>query len=206
MLHQKFKNIYYSFLYPISLISLPFLKIHYKIFKSNITKIHVGCGENYLKGFINIDGIILFKNDYLIDIRVGLPFPDNSMDFIYSCHMLEHVYIDEAINILKEWYRVLKPSGYVRLTLPDFQYVLKINAKEIQTYFPRSFSSSSGQAINFLFCDGQHKYAYSIELIEELALSIGFSKVILAEDKDSNILIENLNEPPGSFSVNLFKS
>lgn len=42
---------------------------------------------------------------------------DNSFDFVYSGHCLEHV-VDPRIA-LKHWLRVLKPSGYMVITIPD---------------------------------------------------------------------------------------
>lgn len=204
MINQKIKDIYYMLLYPASFLLRFLYVMHYKIFRSEFTKVHVGCGRNYLPGFINIDGNFQRKVDYLMDARTGLPFPDETMDFVYSCHMLEHVHITDAINILKDWYRVRKPSGYIRLTLPDFEYAIQIASKKYQSEFPRTFNSPNGQAINFLFCDGQHKYAYSADVIEELALKIGFSKVKAAKEVDPHIR-DTLKEPAGSFSVNLYK-
>lgn len=167
----------------------------------------VGCEKNYINGFVNIDGNISRKVDYLLDVRVGLPFPDDAINIIYSCHMLEHVHIDEAINILNEWYRVLSPTGYIRLTLPGFNFIGEILAGREKYGFPRSFQSHSGQAVNFLFCDGQHKYAYTKEMIDEIAEAIGFDYVEDAViDCDKNIAVGSLYEPPGSFSVNIYKS
>jgi predicted SAM-dependent methyltransferase len=157
-----------------------------------------------LDSFINIDANPQRKVDYLLDARVGLPFPDNSIELIYSCHMLEHVHVTEAIEMLKEWRRVLTPSGYARLTLPDFEYIFEI-LKGQEVGFPRRFISRQGQAINFLFCDGQHKYAYCRELIEELALSVGFSRVEPVGQEDQNVPRLKEIEPGGSFSVNLHK-
>lgn len=205
LIKQNYKNIYFSILYTFSFFLNTIYKIHYRVFRRKVTKIHIGCGGNYLPGFINIDGNFQHKLDYLLDIRVGLPFPNESIDFIYSCHMLEHVYIHEAINILKIWYKVLKPGGYVRLTLPDFNYSIKIlQDKAAQSKFPRAFNSPSGQAINFLFCNGQHKYAFSYDMFIELSSQVGFSKIALADENDINIPTQ-LNEPNGSFSVNLYK-
>lgn len=204
IIHQKIKDAYYLLFCPMSFVLRPLYKVHYVIFRRNLTMVHIGCGRNYLPGFINIDGNFQRKVDYLLDVRVGLPFPTGRIDFIYSCHMLEHVHITDAINILKDWHRVLKPSGYIRLTLPDFKYAIQVASKVHQAKFPRVFNSPNGQAINFLFCDGQHKYAYSADVIEELALKIGFSKVETAGAIDPHIEAE-LKEPAGSFSVNLYK-
>ena len=168
-------------------------------------KAQIGCGQHYLDGFVNIDANFQRKTDYLLDVRAGLPFPDSSMEFIYSCHLLEHLHLTEAIRLLKECHRVLNPKGYMRLTLPDFEFVLRILSGDEESHFPRSFRSRHGQAINFLFCEGQHKYGFSREVVEELALDLGFSKVVAADSADENISNLAKIEPGGSFSVNLYK-
>jgi len=204
MVSQTLKDTYYQWFYIASIFLKPFFKIHYFLFRKAIRKIQVGSGGNYLPSFINIDGNFQRKVDYLLDVRVGLPFPRGSIDFIYSCHMLEHVYIEEAINILGEFHDCLADSGKVRLTLPDSNYVFKILSGEASSNFPGVFPSSEGKAINFLFCDGQHKYAYSPQLINDLALKVGFSKVTPAPlNIEANI--PQLDEPECSFSLYLFK-
>ena len=206
MIPQKIKEIYWFFLYPASFLLRPLYQLDYRLRKRHIKKIQIGGGATYLAGFINLDASFFQRVDYLLDTRVGLPFPDNSIELIYSCHMLEHLFIEEALSALKEWRRVLSPSGYLRLTLPDFDHAQKILSGQGTSFFPRSFKSRSGMAINFLFCEGQHKYAYNFELLEELAKAIGFSKLVPAEvGRDENIKAGGFSEPPGSFSVNLFK-
>jgi len=46
-----------------------------------------------------------------------LPFNDNSLDFVYSSHLLED--FADWIPVLKEWVRVLKPGGKLIILLPD---------------------------------------------------------------------------------------
>lgn len=48
-----------------------------------------------------------------------LEFEDNTFDFIYSEHVLEHFFLDEACDLLKECYRILKPNGVIRIIVPD---------------------------------------------------------------------------------------
>ncbi len=204
MVHQNFKDVYYLLLFPLSKILRPLYRAHYKLKRKKPERTQIGCGPNYLPGFVNIDANFQRKVDYLLDVRCGLPFPDNSMKFIYSCHMLEHLHITEAIELLKECRRVLAADGYMRLTLPDFEYVFRILAGDDECDFPRQFTSRQGQAVNFLFCDGQHKYGFTKEMIEELAKGIGFASVVSANGHDQNI--PELHEPGGSFSVNIFKN
>jgi len=54
------------------------------------------------------------------DIR-KLPYPDNSVEAIYSSHTLEHLYLREAERVIGECARVLQPGGLLRLALPDVE-------------------------------------------------------------------------------------
>ncbi len=72
----------------------------------------------------------------LHDCRKGLPLPDNSVDFIYSSHFLEHLYRHEVVAILKECYRVLKPSGRIRVVLPDLDTFVAMYQGRDKTPFP----------------------------------------------------------------------
>jgi SAM-dependent methyltransferase len=48
-----------------------------------------------------------------------LPFDDASLDFVFSEHFLEHLFLDEAVALLRECHRVLRPRGVVRTCVPD---------------------------------------------------------------------------------------
>jgi predicted SAM-dependent methyltransferase len=75
--------------------------------KMEQVKLHIGCGNRKLQGFINIDIEKTEATDMTLDVREKLPFLKDSVDFVYSEHFLEHLSRGEAINFLKEIYRVL---------------------------------------------------------------------------------------------------
>jgi protein O-GlcNAc transferase len=55
---------------------------------------------------------------------------DASVDAIYSSHNIEHVYAHEVPIVLKEFLRVLKPSGFLVVTCPDLQTVAQLVADD----------------------------------------------------------------------------
>lgn len=64
--------------------------------------------------------------EYIDDIRVqdvrgNLPFDDNSVEYIFSGHLIEHLSRQGAIELLRECERVLKPEGVVRISTPDLR-------------------------------------------------------------------------------------
>jgi SAM-dependent methyltransferase len=59
------------------------------------------------------------RNIKRIDVTKRLPYRDGSIAAIYSSHMLEHLYFDQARSLLRECRRVLRPEGVLRLALPD---------------------------------------------------------------------------------------
>jgi predicted SAM-dependent methyltransferase len=48
-----------------------------------------------------------------------LDFEDKTFDFIYSEHVLEHMFMDESLALLEECCRILKPHGVIRIVVPD---------------------------------------------------------------------------------------
>ncbi|MGB3560904.1 MAG: methyltransferase domain-containing protein [Geitlerinemataceae cyanobacterium] len=51
-------------------------------------------------------------------------FEDNSIEAIYTSHVLEHFHHtlrNELIETLTEWHRVLKPGGKLYISVPDLQ-------------------------------------------------------------------------------------
>jgi SAM-dependent methyltransferase len=60
------------------------------------------------------------KGEFLpIDIIAmgdNIPLPDESQDFVISSHAIEH-FVD-PIRALKEWYRLIKPRGYIYIIAP----------------------------------------------------------------------------------------
>ena len=52
-------------------------------------KLHLGCGNRKINGFVNIDIQESPAVDLIANI-MELPYKENSIDTIYSCCMLEH--------------------------------------------------------------------------------------------------------------------
>ena len=62
--------------------------------------------------------------DLVLDLRLGLPFPDASVDRIHSEHMFEHFRLADAQLLMTEAHRVLKPGGVCRTGVPDLATIL----------------------------------------------------------------------------------
>ena len=50
---------------------------------------------------------------------IHLPFDDKTQDAVYSSHCLEH--IEDFPMALHEWFRVLKPGGFLIIVVPHYQ-------------------------------------------------------------------------------------
>ncbi len=90
---------------------LPIIKLKGEV------KLEIGCGNNKQPGFIGID-VRDCGQEIVWDVRDGIPFPDNSIDTIWSSHVLEHFDNDECKELFREIYRVLKPGGTIESILP----------------------------------------------------------------------------------------
>lgn len=55
------------------------------------------------------------------DLRATFPLPDNSVDRVHSEDCFEHLEEEDAVRLLCEVYRVLKPGGTLRVGVPDYR-------------------------------------------------------------------------------------
>lgn len=91
------------------------------------TGLDLGCGmEKTFPHFIGVDNghhSAVFKQIMHPDLHRPAEdlsiLKDESMDFCFSSHLLEHYHYEKVPEVLKEWLRVLKVGGYLILYLPD---------------------------------------------------------------------------------------
>ncbi|MEH6824336.1 MAG: methyltransferase domain-containing protein [Motiliproteus sp.] len=89
-------------------------------------KLHLGCGNRYIPGFVHIDAIDYPHIDHVETIDNLSFLGDDSVDLIYTCHVLEHFKRRDVVRVLQEWNRVLKPGGVLRISVPDFASLCKV--------------------------------------------------------------------------------
>jgi len=99
-------------------------------------KLHLGCGQQYIKGYINIDfppdqhNVMTIFPDAYADIT-ELDFPENSVDEIRLHHVYEHFDRITALVLLVKWQYWLKIDGVLHIETPDVLESAKQLASDI---------------------------------------------------------------------------
>lgn len=148
--------------------------------KNKKVQLHLGCGKRYLPGFVHVDLDDFPHIDYRQPISDFPAFKDNSVDLIYCCHALEYFDRKEVKAVLKEWYRVLRPKGVLRLAVPNFEAIVKIykKYKDLEhrgilgpLYGRMEIKTAKGGKLIY------HKTAYDFNSLKKVLESAGFKKV-----------------------------
>jgi len=167
-------------------------------------KLNVGCGFDYRDNFVNIDGIdAIPKVDMVIDLNKHSLlefFEENSSEHIVANDFIEHHFHWEAVAIMYDFYKLLKPKGMLEMRLPDFGritspfhwYNLILSPRKKLTLLFGGQDIPQGEKDvslrrNFpqFFC---HKYAYTPKTIKSELISIGFMDV-KTKSKGTNFLV-----------------
>jgi predicted SAM-dependent methyltransferase len=158
-------------------------------------KLHLGCGEHVVPGWLNADKFNS-RADIYLDVYRRLPFADRSFDLIYAEHLLEHVKIEKVAHVLSEALRVLKPAGLFRVTVPDLEmfarkyvekddgffrsylekYAAATAAGERKTWIVRTNGAAFMTLANRRFF--HHRWMYDFETVEACGKAVGFSRTV----------------------------
>jgi len=126
------------------------------------------------------------------DCRFPLPFADNQFEGVFSEHFLEHLeYSYEALNFVKEVFRVLKKGGVFRVIVPDCGAYFFAYAKEGDRDVEKLRGCVNGrdpwfgvhyqtkmELLNVVIRQGsEHKFCYDKETLELLLRRAGFRDI-----------------------------
>lgn len=113
-------------------------------------KINLGCGNDKMQGYINVDNDTACKPDVVADLTHRLPFKDNCAIIIRAHNVLEHLPGLSPMNLLKEIYRVLRPGGIFIFRVPMAGTITAHRAIDHVSFFtPQSFLNRSWYGYNF---------------------------------------------------------
>lgn len=138
-------------------------------------KLHLGCGPVIKEGFINYDKAP-GEGGISLDLRDPLPHQNNSVEFIFTEHFLEHLTRDEALKLLKECHRVLIPNGKIRVTVPDLEQLAKYYLDGHITEWKDVWAPKTPcQMLNEGMKNWDHKFMYDKDELILILQEAGFS-------------------------------
>ena len=157
---------------------------------------------NYIKiiddsQFKNIDFIRKHNIEHS-DCVKGLPFDEESVEVLYTSHMLEHLDRTEAEKFLKGAFRVLCHGGIIRIVVPDIKKMVSIynecgdadafiEATSLCTSRPRSFA----QRVRLLLVGTRHhQWMYDSNSLCRLLGDHGFVEIEVMQAGQSKIIGE----------------
>lgn len=145
-------------------------------------KLHLGCGDYWFEGYLNIDINVYGGTDMLWDIRKGLPFQNEVVEIIEAYEVLEHFNRDEVFELLEDWKRVLIPGGTIKISVPDMDGLIE------------KYQTDKDEALKMIygFVDHpNHKWGYTVDSLKEVFEQHGFKDVVVIQGS----MPERVTEP-----------
>lgn len=137
-------------------------------------KLHIGCGDEALPGWVNIDAAPYPVVDVVQDVAKDIPF--ESCPFIFAEHFLEHLSLSDARRFLGHCRRALANEGVLRLVTPNLDWV------HATQYRPASWSGVEEAVadcfrLNRSFYGWGHRFLYNNGTLNSLLREAGFEKI-----------------------------
>jgi predicted SAM-dependent methyltransferase len=180
-----------------------------------VRKLHIGCGNNLLNGWLNSDFYPTTEGVLYLDATKPFPFEDGVFRYVFSEHMIEHIDYRQGIGMLAECFRVLGPGGTVRVSTPDFSFLVALCVREksdrqrqyihwaIQSFVPEAPVEEDVFVVNNFVRNWGHRFIYSEGVLRRALESVGFVNVVRralnGSDDDELKNLENEKRLPPRF-------
>lgn len=145
-------------------------------------KLHIGCGDEALPGWVNMDAAPYPAVDVIQDVTKPIPFTNCS--YIFAEHFIEHLSLEEARSFLAQCRRALAKEGVLRLTTPNLDWV------HATQYRPAAWTSATEAIedclrLNRSFYGWGHRFLYNRDTLAGLLREAGFETVELCSRGES---------------------
>lgn len=153
-----------------------------------VRKLQIGSHVCVLPGWLNTDLYPLSINAVALDATKPFPLPEASFNYIFSEHQLEHIPYSEALGMLRECRRILRPGGKVRLAVPSLDRLVEL-VRQTRTdlqdryiryctdfWWPSVQNPGPCFAFNSAFMNWGHKFIYDEATLRNALESTGFTR------------------------------
>lgn len=82
-----------------------------------LVKLNLGAGDRYVEGWHNVDSGSPHRKDQELDLRGPLPW--SGVQFAYAGHVLEHLYVDDVLSLLRRLLSCMASDGELMVVGPD---------------------------------------------------------------------------------------
>ena len=150
--------------------------------KSDSKLLNVGCGPHADLNYINLDYWWTPQINICWDIvKKKYPIANNVLDGIYTEHCLEHIPHESFKANCKEFFRMLKSGGAVRIIMPDGELYLDIyqdrkNGGTKQMPYEEGYATPMAR-INGIFRNHGHLFIYDFETVRTILAEVGFKDI-----------------------------
>ncbi|WP_027190364.1 class I SAM-dependent methyltransferase [Fundidesulfovibrio putealis] len=185
-------------------------------FSQHLTrKLHLGCGNNILPDWLNSDVVPCSDNVLQLNVTQCFPFADESFDYIFSEHLIEHITYEQGLHKLTQCHRLLKPGGKLRVSTPNLEFLINLFRRDrtkrendyirwsMQTFFPRVDISDPTFVLNNFVRNWGHIFVYTPRILVHSLQTAGFAKVCswpLNQSGDTHLQnLENEQRLPRGF-------
>ena len=155
--------------------------------KTREPKLHIGCGDNELSGWLNADLHPRSAAVLRLDAGRRFPFADGTFAYVYSEHVIGSLSCQDVATMLRECFRVLAPGGKVRLVTPDLAFLVGLYGRDhsaLERRYVEWFGTTTGSASAEVgFIVNQYMKAWQLEVVYDAAMlrdaltAAGFSDV-----------------------------
>jgi predicted SAM-dependent methyltransferase len=135
---------------------------------------------------VNIDINREVNPDVRLDLRVGFPAPPESVAFIFSEHVFEHLTLDDGRRVFVDCYAALEQGGVMRIAMPDLRYIVERymagryegeGGPEAQADAGYRRIDSPTLLLNYALRSWGHVYLYDLGELDLRLRQAGFGKV-----------------------------
>jgi predicted SAM-dependent methyltransferase len=185
--------------------------------RPDVALLNLGCGLSHFEGWCNAEFFSFRRGpgrpDWMLDFRYPLSCPSDYWEGIFSEHALEHLHPSDALTLLRELHRILKPGAFLRIVVPDLDIYLAYAAGRLEDPESRAYLESrwptGAEAIWAVTSNFGHASTWNAELLIRLLHEAGFAearRVAYDEGSDQRLIKDSAKRRPESLYVEARKS
>lgn len=184
-------------------------------------KLHLGCGQRYLDGYVNVDfpsSEHSVQQKSIADLEadiLGLQYAPESVQEVRLHHVFEHFPRPVACGLVCGWHSWLRPEGMLHLEVPDFRKTARVMLNPFTSFAKKAVAErhlfGSHEAPWAVHCEGYtaamlknmlELFGFEVLRVDNNAWMGTYNLEIFAKKSATSITRDELDEKARTFLAN----